>query len=62
MLLLLDQENVTGAVAATAVTGSWNVKEFELLLLNHGKCRRRKVEPWNSHRSEIKLLQLLRGS
>ena len=25
MLLLLDQENVTGVVAATAVTGSWKM-------------------------------------
>ena len=37
--LLQDQENgTTDAVAA--VTGSWEVKESELLLLNHEKCGR----------------------
>jgi hypothetical protein len=71
-LRLLDQENVTGAVAATAVTagaknirkvsllqdqengtanvvaavtGSWEMKESELLLLNHEKCGRQRI--WN---------------
>jgi hypothetical protein len=53
-----DQENGTANVVA-AVTGSWEMKESELLLLNHEKCGRQRI--WNSHRSEIKLLQLLRG-
>jgi hypothetical protein len=60
MSLLQDQENGTANVVA-AVTGSWEVKESELLLLNHEKCGRQRI--WNSlidH--EIKLLQLLRGS
>ena len=36
LLLLLDQENVTDVV----VTGSCEMKEFELLMLNHGKDKR----------------------
>jgi hypothetical protein len=57
--LLQDQENGTTNVVV-AITGSWEMKEFELLLLNHEKCGRKRI--WNSHRSKIKLLQLLRGS
>jgi hypothetical protein len=42
--LLQDQENGTADVVA-AVTGSWEVKESELLLLNHEKCGRKRI--WN---------------
>jgi hypothetical protein len=38
--LLQDHENGTANVVA-AVTGSWEVKESELLLLNHEKCEGR---------------------
>ena len=59
MSLLQDHENECANVVSV-VTGSWEVKESELLLLNHEKCGRQRI--WNSHRYEIKLLQLLRGS
>jgi hypothetical protein len=41
MSLLQDHENGT----ANAVTRSWEVKEYELLLSNHEKCGRRRI--WN---------------
>jgi hypothetical protein len=44
MSLLQDHENGTANVVA-AVTGSWEVKESELLLLNHEKCGRQRI--WN---------------
>ena len=59
MLLLQDHENGIANVVFV-VTGSWEVKESELLLLNHEKCGRQRI--WNSHRSEMKLLKLLKGS
>ena len=31
MLLLLDQDNVTGVVAATAVTGSWKMNLIDFI-------------------------------
>jgi hypothetical protein len=37
--LLQDQKNGTANVVA-AVIGSWEMKESELLLLNHEKCGR----------------------
>jgi hypothetical protein len=42
--LLQDQENGTANVVVV-VTGSWEVKEFELPLLNHEKCERQRI--WN---------------
>jgi hypothetical protein len=39
---LWDHENETANVVA-AVTGSWEVKESELLLLNHEKCGRQRM-------------------
>jgi hypothetical protein len=44
MSLLQDHENGTANAAAT-VTGSWEVKESELLLLNHEKCGGQRI--WN---------------
>jgi hypothetical protein len=44
MSLLQDHENGTANVVAV-VTGSWEVKESELLLLNHEKCGRQRI--WN---------------
>ena len=43
MSLLQDQRDVIVNVVA-AGTGSWEVKESELLLLNHGKCGRQRME------------------
>jgi hypothetical protein len=42
--LLQDQENGIANVVA-AITGSWEMKESELLLLNHEKCGRKRI--WN---------------
>jgi hypothetical protein len=44
MSLLQDYENgsTNGVVA---VNGSWEVKEYEMLLLNHEKCGRQRI--WN---------------
>jgi hypothetical protein len=44
MSLLQDHENGSANVAVV-VTGSWEVKESKLLLLNHEKCRRQRI--WN---------------
>ena len=44
MSLLQDHENGTANVD-DAVTGSWEVKESKLLLLNHEKCGRKRI--WN---------------
>ena len=44
MSLLQDHENGT-TNAIVVVTGSWEVKESELLLLNHEKCGRQRI--WN---------------
>jgi hypothetical protein len=41
MSLLQDHENGTANVVV--VTGSWEVKESELLLLNHEKCGRQRM-------------------
>ena len=41
--LLEDQENGT-VVVVVVVTGSWEVKESELLLLNHEKCGRQMLK------------------
>ena len=38
------------------------MEEYELLLINNGKCGRQKVELWYTHRSEVMFLQLLMES
>ena len=44
MSLLQDHKNGTANVVVV-VTGSWEVKESELLLLNYEKCGRQRI--WN---------------
>jgi hypothetical protein len=44
MSLSWDHKNGTTNVVVV-VAGSWEVKEYELLLLNHEKCGRKRI--WN---------------